>query len=84
MISSTVFAIPPRLSKVDVMVIIPSVEIVLGVHLRAKRAERLAGVWIDPSAWPPIEMGLYPAATPTADPVDDPPGFLQMSGNDPF
>lgn len=35
----------------------------------------LAGVVSEPSASPPREMGLYPAATAIADPVDEPPGL---------
>lgn len=42
--SFTVFAIRPGLSKVGVMESIPSVEMVLGVHLSANKAERLADV----------------------------------------
>lgn len=56
--SFTVFAIPPGLSNVGVTDSIPSVEILLGVHLSANRAERLAGVWKEPSASPPIDKGL--------------------------
>lgn len=48
---------------------------VWGVHLRAYSAALLAGVVNEPSASPPIEIGLYPAATARVDPVDEPPGF---------
>lgn len=50
--------------------------IVCGVHLSAKSAALLAGVLMEPSASLANASGLYPAATPTAEPVDEPPGFF--------
>lgn len=77
--SSTDFAIPPGLSKVGDIRSAPSDGIDWGVHFRAKSDDRLAGTLIEPSASVPRESGLYPAATPTAEPVEDPPGLCARS-----
>jgi hypothetical protein len=45
-----------------------------GVNFRAYNAARLAGEVNDPEVSVPKDNGLKPAATPMADPVEDPPG----------
>jgi hypothetical protein len=45
-----------------------------GVSFRAYSAALLAGVVKEPDVSVPKDSGLNPAATPTADPVDEPPG----------
>lgn len=68
-------AIPPIPSKDFVRHKIPSEANPRKVSFNAYSELRLAAVIIEPSVSPPIESGLKPAATPTADPVDEPPGF---------
>jgi hypothetical protein len=49
-----------------------------GVSFKAYRAALLAGVVKDPEVSVPRESGLKPAATPTADPVEEPPGAYTL------
>jgi hypothetical protein len=48
------------------------------VILRAYRPARVDGVTIEPIVSDPMARGLKPAATATAEPVEDPPGDWQM------
>jgi hypothetical protein len=45
------------------------------VGLIVYNAALVAGMFKDPSVSVPIDMGANPAATPTAEPDDDPPQF---------
>jgi hypothetical protein len=64
----------PRVSKAVEITKMPSMGVEPTVGFIAYRAARDAGVPREPSASVPIDMGLYPAETPTAEPVEEPPG----------
>ncbi len=64
----------PRVSKAVEMTKMPSMGVEPTVGFIEYRAARDAGVQREPSASVPIDMGLYPAETPTAEPVEEPPG----------
>jgi hypothetical protein len=53
----------------------PTPEIMPIVGLIVYKAALVAGMFKDPSVSVPIDMGANPAATPTAEPDDDPPQF---------
>ena len=44
------------------------------MYFRAYNADLFAGVTTDPTVSVPMASGVKPAATLTADPVDEPPG----------
>ena len=53
----------------------PSCDIKPIVGFIAYNAALLAGMIMLPQVSVPIEIGAKPALTPTAEPVDEPPGF---------
>lgn len=63
---------PPTASNFSDSVQIPSMRVVPTVGLRAKRAALVAGDTREPKVSDPIDIGLYPADTPTAEPEEDP------------
>jgi hypothetical protein len=71
-------AIPPAASKEAATCHAPFMLTAPGVSFKAYRAALLAGVVREPEVSVPRENGLKPAATPTADPVDDPPGAYTL------
>lgn len=73
--SLTVLPIPPRLSNVEEMDMTPCDDDDPTETFKAYRAARLAGVLTEPFVSVPMPKGLKPADTPTATPVDDPPGL---------
>lgn len=68
----------PGLSKKSVSPYAPFMSCIPTVGFRAYRAARDAGVMIDPIVSAPMANGENPAATATADPVDEPPGAFQL------
>jgi hypothetical protein len=72
--SAADFAMGPGLSKNSVMQYSPVLFWIPTVGLRAYRAARVEGVTIDPIVSVPMARGAKPAATETAEPVDEPPG----------
>lgn len=75
--SAALFAIGPGLSKKSVNEYDPATSCTPTVGFRAYRAARDAGVIMEPIVSAPTASGENPAATATADPVDDPPGAYQ-------
>jgi hypothetical protein len=73
--SVTDLAMAPMASNRDDSVQVPSTLTLPGVGLSAYRAALAAGCTSDPSVSVPNAKGLYPAETPTADPVDEPKGL---------
>lgn len=73
-ISRALFAMGPAASHNELMGIIPFVDMRPTVGLSVKRAARLEGWTREPLVSVPMAMGTYPAETPTAEPVDEPPG----------
>ena len=67
-------AIGPAVSKNVDIPRIPSMSTSPTVGFSAYSPARDVGVTIDPMVSVPIDNGAKPAATPTAEPVDDPPG----------
>lgn len=72
--SAADLAIGPGLSKNSVMVYSPVVSWSPVVGLSAYKAARVDGVTMEPMVSVAIARGLNPAATATAEPVDEPPG----------
>lgn len=66
----------PGLSKKSDKAYAPVISCAPTVGFKAYRAARDAGVMIEPIVSAPIASGEKPAATATADPVDEPPGAL--------
>lgn len=55
----------------------PEMETIPMVGLRVYKAALLAGMVREPFVSVPIATGAYPAATPTAEPEEEPPGFFR-------
>lgn len=72
--SAADFAIGPGLSKNSVMVYRPVVSWIPIVGLIAYKPARVDGVTMEPMVSVAMARGLNPAATATAEPVDEPPG----------
>lgn len=72
--SAADLAIGPGLSKNSVMMYNPVVSWIPMVGLSAYRPARVEGVTMEPIVSVAMARGLKPAATATAEPVDEPPG----------
>ena len=75
----TDFVIGPAESASSVIGIIPSCGTSLSVGFMVNRADRSLGIMSEPIVSVPMEIGAKPAATATAEPLEDPPGFYQLS-----
>lgn len=76
--SAVHFAMPLMSSGLFVDMKTLSLETAPTLGLSAKRDDLLAaGVTKEPSVSQPMESGVNPAATATADPLDKPPGFFR-------
>jgi hypothetical protein len=53
-------------------------EAIPGVTRSPYKAALVAGLITDPVVSVPMAFGAYPALTPTADPVDEPPGLCMF------
>jgi hypothetical protein len=77
--SRTDLVIGPAESASRVTGMMPSCDTILRVGLIVYRADRSLGMMSDPIVSVPIEMGEKPAATATAEPEEEPPGFYNFS-----